>query len=165
LSILISISTPARAGVFFAPSAPLDRPPVEAHHRSLNVEFSTTGSQILRVGKHRRRVMAQGSTLDWQRIVADPRFQALHRKKTSFLWGLMVFSIVYYFLLPIGAAYFQDIYKIKVWGPVNVGLLFALSEFIVAWGIAFIYSRRANSEFDAMASELIRDAEKIGGRK
>ena len=45
------------------------------------------------------------------------------------------------------------------------GLLFALSEFIVAWGIAFIYSRRANSEFDAMASELIRDAEKIGGRK
>ena len=109
--------------------------------------------------------MAQGSTLDWQRIVADPRFQALHRKKTSFLWGLMVFSIVYYFLLPIGAAYFQDIYKIKVWGPVNVGLLFALSEFIVAWGIAFIYSRRANSEFDAMAGELIRDAEKIGGRQ
>ena len=101
--------------------------------------------------------MAQGSTLDWQRIVADPRFQALHRKKTSFLWGLMVFSIVYYFLLPIGAAYFQDIYKIKVWGPVNVGLLFALSEFIVAWGIAFIYSRRANSEFDAMAGELIRN--------
>ncbi len=109
--------------------------------------------------------MAQASTLNWQLIVADPRFQALHRKKTSFLWGLMVFSIVYYFLLPIGAAYFQDLYKIKVWGPVNVGLLFALSEFIVAWGIAFVYSRRANTEFDAMAAELIRDAEKIGSRK
>src|SRR6478672_5923218 len=126
--------------------------------------MATTGSQILRVA-NRGRVMAQASTLDWQRIVADPRFQALHRKKTSFLWGLMVFSIVYYFLLPIGAAYFQDLFRIRVWGPVNVGLLFALSEFIVAWGIAFIYSRRANSEFDAMAGELIRDAEKIGGRK
>ena len=57
----------------------------------------------------------------------------------------MVFSMVYYFLLPIGAAYFQDLYKIKVWGPVNVGILFALSEFVVAWGIAFIYARRANS--------------------
>jgi uncharacterized membrane protein (DUF485 family) len=109
--------------------------------------------------------MAQASALNWQLIVADPRFQALHRKKTSFLWGLMVFSIVYYFLLPIGAAYFQDLFKVKVWGPVNVGLLFALSEFVVAWGIAFIYSRRANTEFDAMAAELIRDAEKIGGRK
>ena len=45
----------------------------------------------------------------------------------GFLWGLMIFSLVYYFLLPIGAAYFQDLYKIKVWGPVNVGILFALS--------------------------------------
>ena len=53
----------------------------------------------------------------------------------------------------------------KVAGPVNFGILFALSEFVVAWGIAFIYSRRANAEFDSMAAELIRDAEKIGGRR
>ncbi len=109
--------------------------------------------------------MASAPALNWQQIVADPRFQTLHRRKTAFLWGLMVFSIIYYFLLPVGAAYFQDLYRIKVWGPVNVGLLFALSEFVVAWGIAFIYSRRANREFDAMASELIRDAEKIGSRR
>lgn len=101
--------------------------------------------------------------LDWKAIVADPRFHALHIKKTRFLWGLMVFSIAYYFLLPVGAAYFQDLFKIRVWGPVNVGLLFALSEFLVAWGIAFWYSRRANAEFDAMAAELVRSAEKIGG--
>ena len=109
--------------------------------------------------------MVDTSKMDWKAIDSRPEFQALHSKKMAFLWGLMIFSLIYYFLLPIGAAYFQDIYKIKVWGPVNVGLLFALSEFIVAWGIAFIYSRRANAEFDAMAGELIRDAEKIGGRK
>jgi uncharacterized membrane protein (DUF485 family) len=74
----------------------------------------------------------------------------------------MVFSLVYYFLLPIGAAYFQDIYKIRVWGPVNVGLLFALSQFIVAWLIAFIYARRA-SGFDDMAEAIARDVAK-GGR-
>jgi len=34
-----------------------------------------------------------------------------------------------------------------------------------AWAIAWIYARRANNEFDAMAAELIRDAEKIGGRR
>jgi uncharacterized membrane protein (DUF485 family) len=90
----------------------------------------------------------------------------LHHKKSRFLWGLMIFSVVYYFLLPMGAAYFQELYKIKVWGPINVGLLFALSEFIVAWGIAFVYSRRANTEFDAMASEIVRDVEKrLGGKK
>ncbi|WP_374515445.1 DUF485 domain-containing protein [Niveibacterium sp.] len=101
--------------------------------------------------------------INWAAIDADPRFQRLHAKKTSFLMGLMIFSVVYYFLLPIGAAYFQDIYKIKVFGPVNVGLLFALSEFIVAWSIAFYYSKKANTEFDAMAEELVREAERIGG--
>ena len=100
--------------------------------------------------------------LNWAAIDADPRFQELHRKKTAFLWGLMIFSIIYYFLLPIGAAYFPDLFRIKVWGPVNVGILFALSEFVVAWTIAGIYARRANREFDAMAAEIVRDAAKIG---
>jgi uncharacterized membrane protein (DUF485 family) len=99
--------------------------------------------------------------MNWAAIDADPRFQALHRKKTTFLWGLMIFSVIYYFLLPIGAAYFQDLYKIKVWGPVNVGILFALSEFIVAWTIAGVYAQRANKQFDAMAAEIIRDAHNI----
>ena len=109
--------------------------------------------------------MADTARIDWRAIDNDPRFQELHRRKTRFLWGLMVFSLVYYFLLPIGAAYFQDLFKIKVWGPVNVGLLFALSEFVVAWAIAWYYSRKANTEFDAMAAELVREAEKIGARK
>ena len=107
--------------------------------------------------------MAEAARMDWKAIVADPRFQALHRKKTVFLWGLMVFSIVYYFLLPIGAAYFQDLFKVKVFGPVNVGILFALSEFVVAWAIAFYYAYKANAEFDTAAAEIVRDAERKYG--
>ena len=100
------------------------------------------------------------SAIDWNAVIADPRFQSLHRKKQLFLTGLMVFSVAYYFLLPIGAAYFQDFFKIKVWGPVNVGLVFALSEFIVAWGIAFYYSQRAGAVFDRLAREIAADYEK-----
>lgn len=99
------------------------------------------------------------NNFNWAAIDANPKFQALHRKKTFFLWGLMVFSIIYYFLLPIGAAYYQDLFKTKVWGVVNFGLLFALSEFVVAWGIAFIYSKKANAQFDAMAKEIIDDVD------
>ena len=101
------------------------------------------------------------SNINWAAIDNDPRFQTLHKKKTTFLWGLMIFSVVYYFLLPIGAGYYPELFKIKVWGPVNVGILFALSEFVVAWGIAFIYTRRANRDFDAMAAEIIRDSNLI----
>jgi len=103
--------------------------------------------------------------MNWVAIDQDPRFQELHAKKTRFLWGLMVFSVVYYFLLPIGAGYFTDLFRIKVWGPINVGILFALSQFVVAWGIAWIYARRANTEFDAMASEINRVAGTLGSTK
>ncbi|MDD4964494.1 MAG: DUF485 domain-containing protein [Gallionella sp.] len=101
--------------------------------------------------------MSKTNDINWAAIDADPRFQALHRKKTLFLWGLMIFSTIYYFLLPIGAAYFQDLFKVKVWGVVNVGILFALSEFVVAWGIAVWYSIKANGQFDAMAQAIIND--------
>ncbi len=101
----------------------------------------------------------------WAAIDADPNFQQLHRKKTRFLWTLMIISVIYYFLLPIGAAYFADLYKVKVWGPVNVGILFALSEFIVAWLIAYIYARVASQRFDPMADEILRKAGMIGGSK
>lgn len=96
-------------------------------------------------------------SIQWSKIEADPRFQTLHARKSAFLWGLMAFSVVFYFLLPIGAAWFIDLYKIKVWGPVNVGLLFAFSQFIVAWGIAWFYSVKA-AEFDVMAEEIAKDA-------
>ena len=92
--------------------------------------------------------------VDWDAITRDPRFQSLHRRKSIFLWGLMAFSVAYYLLLPIGAAYYQDTFKVRIWGVVNVGLLFALSEFVVAWAIALIYSRKASQDFDRMAAEI-----------
>jgi uncharacterized membrane protein (DUF485 family) len=110
--------------------------------------------------------MVDTSQVDWKAIDSRPEFQELHRRKMGFLWGLMIFSLVFYFLLPIGAAYFQSIYTIKVWGPVNVGILFALSQFVVAWGLAWFYAYRANAVFDPMAAEIVRDAEKrMGGRQ
>ena len=104
--------------------------------------------------------MSAAPNIDWNAVIADPRFQTLHRKKQGFLTGLMVFSVVFYFLLPIGAAYFQELFSRRVWGVINFGLIFALSEFVVAWLVAFYYSRRAGGEFDRLAREIAADYEK-----
>lgn len=109
--------------------------------------------------------VSKESAYNWQAIAADARFIELRTKKNAFLAGLMIFSVIYYFLLPIGAAYAPDLFKTKVIGPINSGLLFALSEFVVAWGIAFVYSKRANTEFDSMTEALKRDAHNIGVKK
>jgi uncharacterized membrane protein (DUF485 family) len=98
--------------------------------------------------------MATPEAVDWDAIIRDPRFQSLHRRKSRFLWGLMFIAVAYYLLLPIGAAYFQEFFKIRVWGVLNVALLFALSQFVMAWVIALIYSKKASSDFDHMAAEL-----------
>ena len=103
----------------------------------------------------------QKTAINWKAIAADPRFKQLHRDKNRFLWRMMLFALLYFFCLPIATAYFQDILKVKIWGVINVGLLFALSQFIVAWCIAAIYAKRANTEFDARTKALIADAQNI----
>jgi uncharacterized membrane protein (DUF485 family) len=105
----------------------------------------------------------QKSEIHWEAVEADPRFQALHRDKNKFLWRMMLFALIFFFLLPISTAYFQDILNIKTWGVINVGLLFALAQFIVAWTIAAIYAKRANTEFDRRAKALVDDAHNIKG--
>ena len=99
------------------------------------------------------------NAVDWASVIADPRFQTLARRKSRVLWGLMAFSVIYYFALPFGAAYWQDVFRIRVFGVVNVGLLFALSEFVMAWVVAFVYSRIANREFDRLAAEIVASVE------
>jgi uncharacterized membrane protein (DUF485 family) len=109
------------------------------------------------------RKVLQKSKIHWEAVEADPRFKALHRDKNKFLWRMMLFALVYFFCLPIATAYFQAIFKIKIWGVMNLGLMFALSQFAVAWAIAIIYAKRANAEFDVRAAELARDAHNIKG--
>ncbi len=103
------------------------------------------------------------SEIHWEAVETDPRFQQLHHDKNRFLWRMMLFALIFYFLLPVSTAYFQDILKVKIWGVINVGLLFALAQFIVAWAIAIIYAKRANTEFDARAKALVDDAHNIKG--
>lgn len=101
--------------------------------------------------------MEKTTNLDWDVIVRDPRFQDLSRRKQRILWGLMAFSVAYFLLLPLGAAYFQEVFKVRVWGVVNVGLLGALSEFVVVWAIAIVYSRKARQDFDRLADVLVAE--------
>jgi uncharacterized membrane protein (DUF485 family) len=57
------------------------------------------------------------------------------------------------------------LYAKKIWGPLNFGYVFALSQFVVAWAIAAIYARRANKDFDAMTADLVKRSSMIGAAK
>jgi uncharacterized membrane protein (DUF485 family) len=94
---------------------------------------------------------------DWTAIANNPKFKELHHKKTAFLFGWWIFSTVYYFLLPIGAAYAPTLFKVQILGRINFGYLFALSQFFVSWGLAMYYAHVANKDFDRLTRELVEE--------
>lgn len=79
--------------------------------------------------------------------------------KKVFIVPAFVFFVVYYFALPILVGYAPNLMSTKVVGVVNIAYLFALSQFFVAWLIAWLYVRAA-SDFDELAKDIIDDAHK-----
>jgi uncharacterized membrane protein (DUF485 family) len=95
---------------------------------------------------------------DWSAIAADPRFIDLQRRKHRFLALLMLFAVTSYFLLPVGAAYYSELFSRRVAGQINLGILFALAQFVITLAVALIYVRRANRDFDRSTEEIVRGA-------
>jgi len=92
----------------------------------------------------------------WDQIAAKPAFQSLVATKARFLWAASIFFIIYYFALPILNGWFPELMKKEVIGRVNIAYLFALSQFFMAWALAFIYVKKA-AAWDKAAAEVIKD--------
>jgi uncharacterized membrane protein (DUF485 family) len=95
-------------------------------------------------------------THDWDGLAASSAFQRLLHAKRQFIVPACVFFIVYYFALPVLVGYAPELMRKKIFGPVHLAYLFALSQFVMAWILAWLYTRAA-SRFDRMAKYLIRD--------
>jgi uncharacterized membrane protein (DUF485 family) len=95
---------------------------------------------------------------DWAAIERAPDFRALVRAKRRFILPATVFFIAYYFALPALVGYWPEAMSTPVFGPINVAYLFALSQFVMAWGLMAIYVRRARG-FDAQADALLKRLE------
>jgi uncharacterized membrane protein (DUF485 family) len=92
--------------------------------------------------------------IDWENIAQSPEFQKLMGRKKRFLVSATVFFLLYYFALPISAG-FSHFLNTRVFGAMNFAYLFALSQFLMAWVLAFLYVRHAN-RMDQLVEEIIR---------
>ncbi|WP_207708771.1 DUF485 domain-containing protein [Heliobacterium mobile] len=97
----------------------------------------------------------------WAEISESEEFRGLMRAKAKFLIPAIIFSFAYYFALPLSVGYFPNIMNTKVFGPINLAYLFALSQFFVAWAVAFLYARVAGKKFDATVERI---KENVRGR-
>ena len=95
-----------------------------------------------------------GTAAPWDAIAASSGFKELLKAKARFIVPMTIFFVVYYFALPVLVGFFPDLMKRKVWGQANAAYLFALSQFFVAWAIAFLYVRSA-AQWDKMAAAVL----------
>ncbi len=84
----------------------------------------------------------------------DPEMVELEHRHRRFVWPITVFFLVYYLALPIIAGASPDLMGTKLFGEFTFGYLFALSQFVMAFVVAWVYSRWAASRLDPLASDL-----------
>jgi uncharacterized membrane protein (DUF485 family) len=104
---------------------------------------------------HERTADEDRDVADWDGLAASAQFKALLKAKAKFVVPATVFFIVYYFSLPLLVGYAPQLMARKVFGVVNVAYLFALSQFLMAWLIAWAYVRAAG-RFDSMARDVLK---------
>lgn len=97
----------------------------------------------------------------WDRVQEMDEFRLLILAKKEFVVPATVFFVVYYFLLPVLVGYAPALMSRKVLGPVNLAYLFALSQFFVAWGIAFAYVGAAK-KFDKFGAHILETLKREG---
>ena len=85
---------------------------------------------------------------------ADPLVDELSRRHNRFVWPMTVFFLIYYLALPFLAGTAPGLMGTKVFGQFTFGYLFALSQFVMAFVVAWYYSRWARQRLDPLAGEV-----------
>jgi len=99
----------------------------------------------------------------WEGLEQTDEFRQLISARMRFVLPATVFFLVYYFLLPLANGLAPGFMRTDVVGHVNIAYLFALSQFVMAWLLAWFYIRKANNVFDRLAA-MVRDRASRGRR-
>ena len=103
---------------------------------------------------HERTSTEDRDLADWTAIAADADFKKLLSDKARFVIPATIFFIVYYFAFLVLVGWFPRLMEIEVFGRVNVAYLFALSQFFMAWILAFLYVAAA-AGWDRQAAAVL----------
>jgi uncharacterized membrane protein (DUF485 family) len=101
---------------------------------------------------------------DWDRIIRSPLYRQMVAEKMRFVVIATLVFLVYYFALLVLVGYWPELMATQVIGVVNIAYLFALSQFFMAWFLAYLYMRIAG-RFDHMTVQILRETLGVEGRR
>jgi uncharacterized membrane protein (DUF485 family) len=100
------------------------------------------------------RMPVQEAVTVTEAVGKDPEMVELERRHTRFVWPVTAFFLVYYMALNILAGTSPGLMGRKLFGEFTFGYLFALSQFVMAFVVAWVYSRWAARRMDPLATDL-----------
>ena len=93
------------------------------------------------------------------RIEANPKYHELKRKRTAFGWTLTILMLIVYFGYIALIAFNKPFLAQPIGGGVTtLGIPIGMGVIVFTIVITGIYVRRANSEFDSLTKDILKDA-------
>jgi uncharacterized membrane protein (DUF485 family) len=101
--------------------------------------------------------------MDWEAIERSEEFQALIKKRRSFVVPATIFFLAWYMGFILLAGYAPDFMGSSIYEGLTVGYCLALTQFVMVFVLGLWYLRKSDKEFDPLANEVV-DAAAEGGR-
>ena len=100
------------------------------------------------------RMSTEEAVTATEAVGKDPEMVELEHRHSRFVWPATIFFLIYYMALNILAGTSPGLMGRKLVGEFTFGYLFALSQFVMAFVVAWVYSRWAASRIDPLATDL-----------
>ena len=97
---------------------------------------------------------SRGGGTPYEEVQAGEEFAQLRATFRRFVFPVTAGFLVWYFLYVLLSAYAPDFMSTKVFGNINVGIIFGLLQFVSTFAITMWYRRWADREFDPTADAL-----------
>jgi uncharacterized membrane protein (DUF485 family) len=81
-------------------------------------------------------------------------FAGLRKTLRGFIFPMTVAFFIWYALYVVMSAYARDFMSIKLFGHINVALVFGLLQFVTTFLIAWLYERFSSRKIDPVAEEI-----------
>lgn len=100
---------------------------------------------------------------DWEAVEHSDEFQELVRSRRRFVVPGTIFFLVWYLGFVLLAGYAEDFMGSSVYEGLTVGYLLALTQFVMVWGLAWAYLRKADRDFEPLERAAAQRAETMLG--
>jgi uncharacterized membrane protein (DUF485 family) len=103
------------------------------------------------------------STERYLEVQQSEQFGRLRQTLRGFVFPMTVAFFLWYLLYVLLSAYARGFMSVKVFGNVNIGLIFGLLQFVSTFAIAWYYARFAVQKLDPLADKIRGELDHDGG--